>query len=97
VVGVVSPSADKDVRGLLESLEPALRRVVVTQNSSPRAMNVTALAAIAVGTFGADRVVVEPRLGTTLEKARQAAEGGAVLVTGSLMTVGEARRLFKLS
>ncbi|GGU41512.1 bifunctional tetrahydrofolate synthase/dihydrofolate synthase [Streptomyces lavendofoliae] len=99
LVGVVGTSGDKDVRGLLEAFEPIFAEVVVTQNSSHRAMDADELAAIAVEVFGDDRVVVEPRLDDALEAAITLAEeesefaGAGVLVTGSVITVGEARLL----
>ncbi|MEU9984634.1 folylpolyglutamate synthase/dihydrofolate synthase family protein [Streptomyces sp. NPDC050856] len=99
LIGVVGASGDKDVRGLLEAFEPIFMDVVVTQNSSHRAMDVDALAAVAVEVFGDERVVVEPRLDDALEAAITLAEeegeysGAGVLVTGSVITVGEARLL----
>ncbi|MEU1531108.1 bifunctional tetrahydrofolate synthase/dihydrofolate synthase [Streptomyces fagopyri] len=99
LIGVVGASADKDVRGLLEAFEPIFSEVVVTRNSSHRAMDVDELAGIAVEIFGEDRVQVEPRLDDAIEAAITLAEeeseysGGGVLVTGSVITVGEARLL----
>ncbi len=99
LVGVVGTSGDKDVRGLLEAFEPILTEVVVTRNSSHRAMDVDRLAALAVEVFGEERVQVEPRLDDALEAAITLAEeeqeyaGAGVLVTGSVITVGEARVL----
>jgi dihydrofolate synthase/folylpolyglutamate synthase len=99
LIGVVGASGDKNVRGLLEAFEPIFAEVVVTQNSSHRAMDADELAAIAVEVFGEDRVQVEPRLDDALEAAITLAEeegeyaGGGVLVTGSVITVGEARLL----
>ncbi|WP_406338678.1 bifunctional folylpolyglutamate synthase/dihydrofolate synthase [Streptomyces sp. NBC_00649] len=99
LVGVVGASGDKNVRGLLEAFEPIFAEVVVTQNSSHRAMDADELAAIAVEVFGDERVQVEPRLDDALEAAITLAEeegefsGGGVLVTGSVITVGEARLL----
>ena len=58
-----------------------------------------ALAALAVEVFGEERVMVEPRLDEALEAAVTLAEeeaeyaGAGVLVTGSVITVGEARLL----
>jgi dihydrofolate synthase/folylpolyglutamate synthase len=62
------------------------------------------LAGVAVQVFGADRVTVEPRLDDAVEQAVRMAEevdeetgslaGGGVVVTGSVVTVGEARTLF---
>ncbi|AZS87341.1 bifunctional folylpolyglutamate synthase/dihydrofolate synthase [Streptomyces griseoviridis] len=99
LIGVVGASGDKNVRGLLEAFEPVFAEIVVTQNSSHRAMDTDELAAIAVEVFGDERVQVEPRLPDALEAAITLAEedgeftGGGVLVTGSVITVGEARLL----
>ncbi|MGP3949381.1 bifunctional tetrahydrofolate synthase/dihydrofolate synthase [Streptomyces sp. 7N604] len=99
LVGVVGTSGDKDVKGFLEAFEPIFAEVVVTRNSTHRAMDVDELAAIAVEVFGEERVQVEPRLDDALEAAITLAEeesefaGGGVLVTGSVITVGEARLL----
>ncbi len=99
LIGVVGASADKDVRGVLEAFEPIFAEVVVTRNSSHRSMDPDELAAIAVEVFGSDRVQVEPRLDDALEEAITLAEeegeyaGAGVLVTGSVITVGEARLL----
>jgi dihydrofolate synthase/folylpolyglutamate synthase len=101
LIGVIAMLAGKDARGALEVLEPALDQVVVTQNSSPRALDVDDLAAVAVDVFGADRVTVETRLDDAIETAVALAEenadgvlsGAGVLVTGSVVTAGEARML----
>ncbi|WP_406860905.1 Mur ligase family protein [Streptomyces sp. HUAS MG47] len=99
LIGVVATSAEKDVRGLLEAFEPLFAEIVVTSNSTHRAMDADALAAIAVEVFGDERVVVEPRLDDAIEAAITLAEeegeyaGAGVLVTGSVFTVGEARLL----
>ncbi|EDY42393.2 bifunctional tetrahydrofolate synthase/dihydrofolate synthase [Streptomyces sp. SPB074] len=99
LIGVVAVSEGKDARGLLEAFEPIMAEVVITQHTSHRAMDADALAALAVEVFGEDRVQVEPRLPEALEAAVTLAEeegefaGGGVLVTGSVITVGEARLL----
>ncbi|MET9483409.1 folylpolyglutamate synthase/dihydrofolate synthase family protein [Streptomyces sp. NPDC006638] len=99
LIGVIGSSEGKDVRGVLEALEPICTELVVTQNSSHRAMGVDELAAVAVEVFGDERVVVEARLDDALEAAITLAEddaefaGAGVLVTGSVITVGEARLL----
>jgi dihydrofolate synthase / folylpolyglutamate synthase len=103
LVGVVGVLADKDVRGMLSVLEPVLDEIVITQNSSPRADPADQLAAVAVEVFGAERVTVEPRLDDALETAVRLAEespdgvlaGAGVLVTGSVITAGEARTLLR--
>ena len=86
---------------MLDRLEPIVDEIVVTQNSSLRAMPVDELAAAAVDVFGADRVTVEPRLDDAIETAVRLAEqsdddllaGAGVLITGSVITAGEARTL----
>ena len=103
LIGVVGVMGDKDAEGLLAALEPVLAHVVVTQNSTARAMPVERLAATAVEVFGEDRVTVAPRLPEALDVATTLAEAGdafgdplgsgAVLVTGSVITVGEARTM----
>jgi dihydrofolate synthase/folylpolyglutamate synthase len=102
LVAVVACLGDKDVRGMLEVLDPAVTSVVVTTNSSPRALPVDDLFAIAVDVFGEDRVSAEDRLDDALDTAVQEAEdeveygGAGVLVTGSVVTVGEARTLLRI-
>lgn len=100
LVGVVAVLRDKDVRAILRVLEPVLDEIVVTENSSPRSVLADNLAVLAVDVFGADRVTVEPRLDDAVETAvRLAEEGGVelggagVLITGSVVTAGEARLL----
>jgi dihydrofolate synthase/folylpolyglutamate synthase len=104
LVGVVAILADKDARGILVALEPVLQEVVLTENSSARSMPVDDLAAIAREIFGADRIVVEPQLAGAVETAIELAEdiavpgqqlsGAGVIITGSVVTAGEARALF---
>ena len=101
LVAVVAAMRDKDVRGILAELEPVVAEVVVTANSSPRTMDPDELGALAVSVFGSERVSVEPVLEQAIEQARELAEeegtsGAGVIVTGSVVTAGEARRLFGL-
>ncbi len=102
LVAVVAMLTDKDALGMLTALEPIADTIVVTQNSSPRRLAADDLAALAVQVFGAERVDVSPRLDDALETAIRLAEEGAggglltgvgVLVTGSVITAGEARSL----
>jgi dihydrofolate synthase/folylpolyglutamate synthase len=99
VVGVLAVLADKDVAGLLEALEPVLSELVVTASTSPRALPVEDLEALAGEIFGADRVRAAERLDDALVLAVELADaaapegGGAVVVAGSVVTAGEARLL----
>ncbi|HZP14628.1 MAG TPA: folylpolyglutamate synthase/dihydrofolate synthase family protein [Nocardioides sp.] len=101
IIGVISAMADKDVEGMLAVLEPALEHVVITQNSQDRAMRADRLGAVAIEVFGEDRVTVVPDLANALDAAMALSESdghdsissGAILVTGSVVTAGEARVL----
>lgn len=101
LVGLVSVMEDKDVAGVLGPLEPLLTDVVVSRNSSPRAMEVADLAAVAAGVFGADRVHVAPRLDDAIDMAVALAEqdadlgGAGVLATGSVVTAGDVRAMLR--
>lgn len=101
LVGVIGVMSDKDHEGLLAAFEPHLTHVVITQSSTPRARPAEELAVVARDVFGDDRVTVVPRLADALDVAAGLADSGtgdaissgAVLVTGSVVTVGEARLL----
>jgi dihydrofolate synthase/folylpolyglutamate synthase len=100
--GVFAASGDKDVPGMLAELEPLLDEIVVTRNSSDRSMDPVETAELAAEIFGEDRVQSADRLDDAIEAAvaladQAAAVGvpgsGGVLITGSVITAGDARRL----
>ena len=105
LVGVMGVMEDKDHEGLLNAFEPHLAYVVCTQNSTPRSMSAAALGRAAAEIFGEDRVSVVPDLAEAIDRAATLAEAGeaidvsigagAVLITGSVVTVGEARTMLK--
>ena len=105
LVGVIGVMADKEYEGVLAAFEPHLAHVVVTQNSTARALPAAELAVVAREVFGEDRVSVAPRLADAIDEATALAEAGegvgssigsgAVLVTGSVVTVGEARAMLR--
>jgi dihydrofolate synthase/folylpolyglutamate synthase len=103
LIAVVAVLVDKDATGVLELLEPVADAVVVTRNTSPRAMSTEHLADLAVDVFGPDRVEVRPDLPDAIQAAVDLAEsdpdgelsGVGVLITGSIVTVADARRLLK--
>ncbi|HEV2783854.1 MAG TPA: folylpolyglutamate synthase/dihydrofolate synthase family protein [Actinophytocola sp.] len=104
LVAVVGVMRDKDAAGILGELEPVVNEVVLTRNSSPRAMDPGELGRVAAEIFGEDRTVVEPRLDDAIETAVRIAEstedpgeplsGVGVIATGSVVTAGEVRTLF---
>ena len=104
LIAIIAVSEDKDVAGILDELEPVITRLVVTSNSSSRSMPVAALAELAAAVFGPERVTVAARLDEAIEigvaladEADAAGEGvpgkAGVLVTGSVITAGDARVL----
>jgi dihydrofolate synthase/folylpolyglutamate synthase len=105
LVGVVGVMADKDYEGVLAAFEPVFAAIVCTQNSTERAMPAEELAEVARGIFGVDRVHVARRLEDAIDQAATLAEAGGsfgeaigsggVLVTGSVITVGEARAMLR--
>jgi dihydrofolate synthase/folylpolyglutamate synthase len=89
---VVACLADKDVRGILRGLAPATGRLIVTANKSPRSATPEQLQkeAEAVGLVAE----TERDVPTAVRRAiDEAGESEAVVVTGSIYTVGEAREL----
>jgi dihydrofolate synthase / folylpolyglutamate synthase len=100
LIGVLGCMKDKDVYGLLEAFEPIMSTVVCTRNSFDRSMSAEELGELAAEVFGEDRVVVVPRLDDAIAEAVRLAEedaialgSGGVLITGSVITAGEARTL----
>ena len=104
LVAVLAVLADKDAAGLLELLEPVVDQVVVTRNSSPRAMPVDG--ARRAGRRGLRRRTGSrwPRRCRTRSRRRwrwprrtcpASCSGVGVLITGSVVTVADARRLLK--
>ncbi|MCT1597265.1 bifunctional tetrahydrofolate synthase/dihydrofolate synthase [Corynebacterium sanguinis] len=104
LIGVLGVLGDKDATGILAALEPVFTEVVITQNTSPRAMDAYELAELAREIYGDERVHVVTRLADAYELAVELAEdalaevgvqsGSGVVITGSVVTAGEARTMF---
>jgi dihydrofolate synthase / folylpolyglutamate synthase len=104
LVGVISVMAEKDVDGILAALEPAFDMLVVTNNGSPRALDVESLALRAEERFGPERVITASTLPDAIEVATALVEesghdgegfsGSGMVITGSVVTAGAARTLF---
>ena len=99
VIGVVASFGDKDVRGILLLLEPIMNEIIVTTNSSPRAMKLSDLEKLANEIFGKDRVTAIESLSAAIDQAIKDAkrplsdESVGILITGSVITVGESRAI----
>ncbi|WP_408919673.1 bifunctional tetrahydrofolate synthase/dihydrofolate synthase [Corynebacterium tuberculostearicum] len=100
LIGVLSIFADKDSTGILTALEPYLTELVITQNSSPRALDAYDLAETARDIFGEERVHVADNLPGAYAQAVELAEdaevqsGSGIIITGSVVTAGDARAMF---
>ena len=95
-VAVISILEDKDAKGFLEAINDSIVSVVITKSSSPRAMPVEELAALAVQIFGEDRVETEERYEDALAVAKTLLPGNpnaAIIVTGSITLVGDALKV----
>jgi dihydrofolate synthase / folylpolyglutamate synthase len=107
LIAVLAVSEDKDVPGILDELEPLANELIVTSNSSSRSMEAGKLAELSASVFGPERVTEAPRLDDAIEIAVRLADewdagqargaglpgSAAVLVTGSVITAGDARQL----
>ncbi len=99
VIGVVAVLGDKDAAGILAELSQVVDYLVVSQSSSARALPANDLAMIAKQFFAPEQIEVIPELRGAItyatEKANlsnQVNDGvSAVLITGSVVTAGEAR------
>ena len=86
---------------MLELLEPVVDASSAPATARPRAMPADELGDLAVEVFGEDRVRVEPYMPDAIEAAVALAEadvdgelaGVGVLITGSVVTVADARTL----
>jgi dihydrofolate synthase/folylpolyglutamate synthase len=101
LIGVIAVLGEKDAHGLLTALEPALTEVIVTKSTSPRALPIDELERIAIEVFGEDRVSSARDLADAIDMAVTRAEengdlgGSGVVITGSVVTAGQARHLLK--
>lgn len=96
-VGVIGVLGDKDATSFFEALDDSLVEVVVTQSTSPRAVEAQALAEVARRVLGADRVHVEKHPLKAIALAESLLPGaptkGAVVVTGSITLIGDVLKL----
>ena len=97
IIAVVGILGDKDAAGIFKELEPIVDHVIVTQSSSDRAMASSEVEKLASSIFGSDRVFEISDLSQALDKAVKDSirplsdETVGVIVTGSVVTVGQAR------
>jgi dihydrofolate synthase/folylpolyglutamate synthase len=101
VIGIFAAMGDKDVAGALVELEKVMDLIIVTKNSSQRSMPTADVEALATKIFGAERVFTSETLELAIEKAIKdsvrplSEETIGILITGSVVTVGEARSIVR--
>jgi dihydrofolate synthase/folylpolyglutamate synthase len=92
VIMVLGMMKDKDREGFLDHLLPHVDEVIVTQARIPRSATVRELEASLRARGGTARVAPDPADAISLAR-RMAASDDLILVTGSLMLVGEAKAI----
>jgi dihydrofolate synthase/folylpolyglutamate synthase len=96
-VAVISILGDKDARALLQALHSTAETFVVTQSTSPRAIEVHELEKIAIEIFGESRVRSASTPYRAVELAKElVSENGAIVVTGSITLVGDVLKNIQL-
>jgi dihydrofolate synthase/folylpolyglutamate synthase len=90
---VLSILDDKDAGEMLREVVPLAHRVVVTHNANPRALSPGTLESLA-RQVGAGEVLAatDPRRALALAQEAAGAEGGVVLVTGSIYLIADLLR-----
>jgi dihydrofolate synthase/folylpolyglutamate synthase len=92
-VGVLSMLGDKDAENFFETLRDSFVRVVITQSSSPRAVDFNELAEIACRYF--DIVDTAPNAQEALALARSF-EPDAIVIAGSISLAGDVLKSIQL-
>jgi dihydrofolate synthase/folylpolyglutamate synthase len=103
LIGVVAVLGDKDASGILAELSQVIDYLIVSESSSPRALTANELAKVAAQFFKPEQIEIIPELRGAItyatEKAtlsNQVNDGvSAVLITGSVVTAGQARSMLK--
>ncbi|CAB5140471.1 unannotated protein [freshwater metagenome] len=103
VIAVVAVLGDKDAAGILAQLAEVADYLILSENSSPRALGANELAKIAGQFFTPEQIEIIPELRGAItyatEKANlsnQVNDGvSAVLITGSVTTAGDAKSILQ--
>ena len=103
VIGVVAVLADKDASGILAELSRVVDYLIISQSSSVRALPANELAKLAEKFFKPEQLEVIPELRGAITYATEKANLSnqvndgvtAVLITGSVVTAGEARSIVR--
>ncbi len=96
LVGLLAVLSDKDVAGVFSEVAGCFERLVVTESTSNRSLEISALEAIANEQSGTS-VEAVPGVREALERARTIAReiDGMVVVTGSISLVGDVLQILQ--
>jgi dihydrofolate synthase/folylpolyglutamate synthase len=96
LVGLVAVLSDKDVPGVLSELAGCFERLVVTESSSNRSLEISDLEKLAIEHSGTKTEAVAGAR-AALERARMIAReiDGMVVVTGSISLVGDVLQILQ--
>ena len=104
VIAIVAMLGDKDVTNFLMEIHQVVDEIIVTENSSPRAMPTEQLFKIATEIFEEEQVTSAGSIMRAIEMAmdkashpNQSSQSIGILVTGSVITAGQVRTLLKRS
>jgi dihydrofolate synthase/folylpolyglutamate synthase len=99
IIAIVAILGDKDVTSFLSELVNIVDEVIITETTSPRAMPTEELFKIAIDIFESEQVSSASSIARAIElaidKASHPTQTVGILVTGSVITVGQARALLK--
>jgi dihydrofolate synthase/folylpolyglutamate synthase len=99
VIAIVAILGDKDVISFLTELSNIAYEIIVTENNSPRALATEKLFKVASEIFDDGRVTSAGSIARAIElafdKASHPTQSVGILITGSVITVGQARALLK--
>jgi dihydrofolate synthase/folylpolyglutamate synthase len=99
VIAIVAILGDKDVTSFLTELSNIAYEIIVTENNSPRALATEKLFKVASEIFDDGRVTSAGSIARAIElafdKASHPTQSVGILITGSVITVGQARALLK--
>lgn len=93
VTMVFGAMKDKSVAEMLDTLVPRVNRIVLTKSENTRAMEPAEIENLLHGRFPAAKISTGDSVKEALRIAAEMSDDGAIVVTGSLYLVGEAKKI----
>ena len=100
---MISILGDKDVKSYFSEIAGVFDQIILTQNSSPRALQVAELEIIAKKYYPAEKISKDEKLSSAIDEAITRANllnqssnyVNGVVITGSVFSVGEAKNYLR--